>query len=187
MKQLLASLTLCLATLCALPSQAATTLTFDDLQNANYYRDLSGLYCVTAFQADLNVVDLVHGTPPPSLGIPLPEPMDAGVVVQSCTIGLYFQWDEMTVFGDSDYGTEYWIHGRDLDGRDIFVVHTIVQGVKIVTTPKSDAEIGQLWIVAAPALTNPSTVGRYGAVDTIKLRAKGEKLPTTSCTRRRGC
>ena len=168
-------------------AQAATVLTFDDMQNANYYRSPDGLYAVTAFQADVNMVDMMHGNPVPSVGIPFPSPMEAGVVVKSWTLGLYFQWDEVTLFGDPTFGTEYWIHGRDLDGKDIFVVHTIVQGVKIVTTPKSDAEIGQLWIIAAPALTSPSTLGRYGAVDTIKLRAKGEKLPATGCTRRRGC
>jgi|CXWL01.1.fsa_nt_gi hypothetical protein len=164
--------------------QAATTITFDDAlaTNPNYYLTADRQYYVKALSADVNTLDLIHGAPAPSLGIPVPHStqtyMDMGVEIESRTIGVEFHWDEVTLFGDPLYGTEYWIHGVDFDERDKFTpIHLIVRGVQIVATPKADAEITSLRILALPSPTNPTRLGMYGAVDNIKVRAKGEKLP----------
>ncbi len=170
-------------------AHAATTITFDDLlaTNPNHYVTVDRQYYVTALSADVNTLDAVHGAPAPSLGIPVPHVsrMDMGIALTHWTIGTEFHWDEVTLFGDPEWGTEYWIHGLDFDMRDKFTpVHVIVRGVQIVTTPKADAEITSIHILALLAPVSPSTVGRYGAVDNIKVRAKGEKLPETPKKRR---
>lgn len=162
-------------------AHAATTITFDDLasSNPNYYRSQDGLYWVDAFGANVNTVDLVHGNPPPALGIPVPYATqtvsDMGLAVTSSTLHQEFQWDELTVLGHPTYGVEYWIHAVDSEQRDIFVLHGIAFGAKVVQTPKSDAEMVQLWVLMTPTNLTNSRVGLYGAVDNIKLRAKGEK------------
>lgn len=179
-------------------AEAGTLITFDDLpgENPSYYRTPDGLYDIRAFGADVNLVDTVHGNPPPSMGIPVPYSTqtlaDAGINLQSSTLHQEFQWDELTIFGHPTHGAEYWIHAVDSDMRDIFVLHGIVYGAQVVQTPKSDAEIMQLWVLMLPIDFFPNQIkrtdlGLYGAVDNIKLRAKGEKLPKVPEKCKRKC